>query len=79
MIRSKSINDLPKKLKDKIQQKINDRLAEESDTNTVIQASIREEILEEYKTLQAGWIQSTSYKCRLWLIGWLNKLALKVK
>ncbi|MBD5292832.1 MAG: hypothetical protein HDS23_06260 [Bacteroides sp.] len=79
MIRSRSINDLPKKLKNKIQPKINDKLSEEIETNDVIQSSIREEIVEEYKTLQAGWIQSTSYKCRLWLSGWLNKLASKVK
>lgn len=79
MIRSKNLNDLPKKLKNKIQPKINEKLSEESETNDVIQASIREEILEEYMTLQVGWMQSASYKCRIWLSGCLSKLASRLR
>lgn len=79
MIRSKKINDLPKKLKKKIQPRINEKLGEESDTSDVIQASINEEILEEYKTLQAGWIQTFQYRCKVWLGGLLSKMALKLR
>lgn len=79
MIRSRSINDLPKKLKNKIQPKINDKLSEEIETNDVIQSSIREEIVEEYKTLQAGWIQSAQYKVMLWFRDYFDKCASKLK
>ena len=79
MIRSKNINDLPKKLKGKIQPKINEKLAEESVTSDVIQASIKEEILEEYQTLKSGWVQSYQYRFRLWLGNRLSKLASKLK
>lgn len=79
MIRSKNVNDLPKKLRNKIQPKINEKLSEESETNDVIQSSIKEEILEEYKTLKIGWVQSSQYRFRLWLGDRLSKLASKLK
>ena len=79
MIRSKNINDLPKKLRNKVQPKINKRLGEENDTGLVIQESIKEEIQDEYKTLKTGWVQSSQYRLRLWLGNHLSKLASKLK
>lgn len=79
MIRSKNVNDLPKKLRNKIQPKINEKLSEESETNDVIQSSIKEEILEEYKTLKTGWVQLSQYRIRLWLGDRISKLASKLK
>lgn len=79
MIRSKNVNDLPKKLRNKIQPKINKRLGVQNDTGLIIQESIKEEIQDEYKTLKTGWVQSSQYRLRLRLGNHLSKLASKLK
>ena len=59
------LNQLPKKLLEKIQPKINERIdGRTKDTNIVLQESIAEEILDEYKTLKSGWIQSKQFSLK---------------
>lgn len=77
MIRSKNLNDLPKKLRNKIQPKINQKLGEEKEAGLIIEESIKEEILDEYNTLKTGWVQSSLYRFRLWLRSFLSKIVEK--
>lgn len=67
MINSLKLTDLPEPLLKKIQPKINERLNDKGKTvDKVFQESVREEILEEYRTLKTGVVLTLLIKFKNW-------------